>query len=172
MKAVTVFYAFSALTIFSACSGADNSSVGQGTNCQTTCPLGSNVVESREAKSACQASASANAIIQSGGATFACSGEGECLITCQVAIECSDGTLSMSRSADGSEELKCERETDPCAGKDCSGHGRCRNLNGAAQCDCDDGFEADGVQCVARVSYGCDAFCQVDAQCFGLNNCL
>lgn len=41
--------------------------------------------------------------------------------------------------------------SDPCAGIDCSGHGRCSVVEGNALCDCDAGFIRDndgGLQCV------------------------
>jgi hypothetical protein len=38
---------------------------------------------------------------------------------------------------------------DPCAGQDCSGHGRCVVEDGAAACDCDAGYHAEGLECVA-----------------------
>ncbi|NMC71469.1 MAG: hypothetical protein GYA57_15575 [Myxococcales bacterium] len=40
-----------------------------------------------------------------------------------------------------------ESAPDPCAGVDCSGHGVCTAAGGAPFCDCDWGFEPDGLQC-------------------------
>ena len=138
--------------LLSGCAPAVDNALKQGSNCQTTCPLGSNVAESRDATAACQASASANAIVSSGRASYACSGQGECLITCQITVTCGGGTLTMSRGADGSEELKCDESADPCLGIKCSNHGRCRNNNGVAECVCYQGYQADGRECV--VTYG------------------
>ncbi len=38
---------------------------------------------------------------------------------------------------------------DPCEGVDCSGHGTCHVQDGQAVCDCEDGFLAQGLSCVA-----------------------
>ena len=37
----------------------------------------------------------------------------------------------------------------PCDGVTCSGHGKCANRSGTAICNCDTGYHADGVNCVA-----------------------
>jgi len=37
---------------------------------------------------------------------------------------------------------------DPCEGVTCSGHGRCFTDRGTAVCVCDDGYRADGLECV------------------------
>ena len=41
---------------------------------------------------------------------------------------------------------------DPCAGVDCSGHGVCVVNNLVAHCKCDDGFHAQGLECIANSS--------------------
>ena len=43
---------------------------------------------------------------------------------------------------------------DPCDGVDCSGHGRCFVDGDDAFCRCDDGFEDDGLECVAEGAGG------------------
>lgn len=45
-------------------------------------------------------------------------------------------------------------EADPCDGVTCSFHGSCRVENGTAQCECDRGFIAEGLGCVAEGSDG------------------
>ena len=37
---------------------------------------------------------------------------------------------------------------DPCAGITCSGHGSCVVVDGEAVCECDDGYEPDGLSCM------------------------
>jgi hypothetical protein len=40
-------------------------------------------------------------------------------------------------------------EQDPCDGVTCSGHGTCVVDGDSASCDCNDGYHADGLRCVA-----------------------
>jgi hypothetical protein len=49
-----------------------------------------------------------------------------------------------------------EETVDPCEGQDCSGHGTCVAENGAATCDCDAGYEADGLACVEETVDPCE----------------
>ena len=51
---------------------------------------------------------------------------------------------------------------DPCDGVDCSGHGRCFVDGEEAFCRCDDGFDDDGLECVAESADG-DADVDSDA---------
>ena len=144
--------------------GATDSGVEAARACTTECPLGSNVSENREASSKCGGGASVSGFFSSSGGNFACAGEGSCQIVCEVAVTCESGNLRLSREtrADGTkvEEVVCDSADDPCADVDCSGHGRCRNNNGAAECECDTGFFDDGQACVA-----CDAAHAADADC-------
>ncbi|MCD6497990.1 MAG: heparinase II/III family protein [Deltaproteobacteria bacterium] len=54
--------------------------------------------------------------------------------TCDEGLACND---------DG----HCVR-ADSCEGVDCSGHGTCEVQDGAAQCQCESGYHADGLSCI------------------------
>ena len=66
---------------------------------------------------------------------------------------------------------------DPCQGVTCSGHGVCVNNNGTAECDCDSGYEPDGLDCVetlcacrerTKVDY---SLCQYAQRCTTAADC-
>ncbi|MFO7564020.1 MAG: hypothetical protein R6X02_15345 [Enhygromyxa sp.] len=66
-----------------------------------------------------------------------------------------DGTSGDGDSGDGdgdgdgdSGDGDGDGEPDPCAGVDCSGHGSCFENDGAAACNCDSGYLADGIECI------------------------
>ncbi len=69
-----------------------------------------------------------------------------------------DGTLQEGGGCNEGEivgEAICEdgRWVDyegPCLDVECSDNGACVEVDGDASCDCDDGFEADGLSCVAE----------------------
>lgn len=52
---------------------------------------------------------------------------------------------------------------DPCEGVRCSGHGVCRQAEGATLCDCDSGFVVSGLNCLEVGSLG--AACGPSATC-------
>ncbi len=58
-----------------------------------------------------------------------------------------DGTCETGLVCDETDQC-VEMEGDPCEGVECSGHGSCVVQDGAAVCECDDGFHADGQECV------------------------
>ncbi len=43
---------------------------------------------------------------------------------------------------------------DVCDGIKCSGHGSCLDIDGKPVCDCDEGYAADGLNCVAQACVG------------------
>jgi formylglycine-generating enzyme required for sulfatase activity len=146
------------LFMLSALTGCPDEASDDGTAgaeaCSTVCPIGSNVSESAEASAACSAEGEGEkGIVSSGEASYACAGSGSCMITCEVAIDCSDGTLRMTREtdADGAvrEEIICDRDVEPCWDIDCDGRGTCQVIQDAAECICDEGYENSGpVHCV------------------------
>jgi len=56
----------------------------------------------------------------------------------------SDGAVTQHDAAPGSDAV-----VDLCDGVDCSGHGTCVVTAGSAGCDCEPGYHAEGVSCVA-----------------------
>jgi len=61
--------------------------------------------------------------------------------------------------AGDAEDSDADADTDPCDGVTCSGHGRCLTDRGTPVCVCDEGFLAEGLECV------CDGACA--APCAG-----
>ncbi|MBW1878536.1 MAG: hypothetical protein JRJ84_09250, partial [Deltaproteobacteria bacterium] len=53
----------------------------------------------------------------------------------------------------------CDGNTEqegPCEGENCSGHGTCLEVGGEAECDCEDGYDPDGLSCVLDPCYEID----------------
>lgn len=119
-----------------------NEAIEAGTSCEETCPVGAQKISAKEASGSCGAngSYSPEGAAEGGGS---CVGTGECQVVCLYPTCGADQTLVISAT-----EFRCEAGGNPCVADACSGHGRCRNENGAAQCVCDPGFIADGLQCV------------------------
>lgn len=67
--------------------------------------------------------------------------------------ESSDGEASAdgSVSADGSASADAGDESGPCDEVTCSGHGTCVEHDGTPACECDEGYDADGLECVGAV---------------------
>jgi len=118
------------------------------------CPLGSNKIESREAQAVCSAGGSVNVILQQGDFNFVCSGSGSCLLVCEIAISCDNGTLTLSRTTDSSgtvqEEVVCDQSqwNALCAGVQCSGKGYCKVEDDEPNCVCNDDYFAMGLECL------------------------
>lgn len=117
--------------------------IEEGTDCGEECPVGAQKELAKKASGSC----GANGLFTAAGDTKAsgtCEGTGECQIVCRYP-ECPEGQ-SLEITA---ESFKClVNSSDPCASVTCSGHGRCRNNNGQAQCICDLGYYDDGAQCI------------------------
>ncbi len=68
---------------------------------------------------------------------------------------------SKEQNADG-------EQPDPCAGVECSGNGECVAVDGTRpSCDCDEGFHAEGLECVSDGSTDGDADADTDADSDG-----
>ncbi len=69
----------------------------------------------------------------------------------------------------------CINETNPCDGITCSSHGDCEVINNSPVCNCDEGFEADGLNCVEIISDVCNGVtCSNNGYCvnrFGAAMC-
>ncbi|MCD6498272.1 MAG: hypothetical protein J7M25_08260, partial [Deltaproteobacteria bacterium] len=62
-----------------------------------------------------------------------------------VSVGCSDDS---SGSANNGNNGNNGNNAEPCAGVDCSGHGTCNVVDGAAQCSCEDGYHVvDATSC-------------------------
>ena len=59
----------------------------------------------------------------------------------------------------------CDSATDPCFGVTCTGHGTCVVQDDAASCDCDQGYHAQGLECLSDTDP-----CQ-DVDCSGHGTC-
>ena len=74
--------------------------------------------------------------------------------TCDEGLVCNDDNI-------------CEKETtDPCEGVDCSGHGDCALLDDEPVCVCDDGYHAEGLECVEDAGTPCEG-----VDCSGHGSC-
>ncbi len=75
------------------------------------------------------------------------------------------GAAALIFSSGCSQENKVDDAAfDPCNGVDCSGHGECVVIDGnTAACDCEEGFEADGLECVANGSADADSDTDTDS---------
>lgn len=134
-------YLLFVLLLLTSC--AADEAIKAGTSCDESCPVGAQKVSAKEARGSCGGDGTFNPETFEVGAGGQCVGSGECQVVC-LYPKCGDGqTLVIT-----AEEFRCEAGLDPCARVDCSGHGRCRNNNGQAQCICDRGYEADGLACV------------------------
>ncbi len=127
-----------------------NEAIKAGTSCDESCPVGAQKVSAKDATGSCGAngSYSPEGEAEGGGS---CVGTGECQVVCLFPACAANQTLVIS-----STEFRCEAG-DPCVAETCSGHGRCRTENRAAQCVCDPGYVSDGLDCVAGVAPGADA---------------
>jgi formylglycine-generating enzyme required for sulfatase activity len=131
-----------ALVLFLLSCAADKA-IEEGTDCDETCPVGAQKVSAKEAHGSCGGDGSFNPTSLDVSAGGQCVGSGECQVVCMYP-QCNDGqTLVITADA-----FRCEAGLDPCVRVDCSNNGRCRNNNGQAQCICNEGFEADGLECV------------------------
>ena len=114
-----------------------------GTDCDESCPVGAQRISAKAASGSCSGDGSFNPTDGSASGGGQCVGTGECQVVC-LYPSCDDSqTLVISET-----EFRCEASAGPCEDVDCSGHGRCRNNNGQAQCVCDSDYEADGLECV------------------------
>jgi len=62
------------------------------------------------------------------------------------------GATERQPGPDARTDVRTEREagsTDPCQGVACSGHGKCVISSGQAACTCDQGYQPQGLACVA-----------------------
>ncbi|MBN2693487.1 PPC domain-containing protein [bacterium] len=60
--------------------------------------------------------------------------------------------------------------TDPCSGVTCSNHGTCVNTNGVASCNCDTGYHAVSLTCVADTTDPCSGVtCSNHGTCVNTN---
>ena len=75
-----------------------------------------------------------------------------------------DGDADSDVDADG--DVDDDELIDPCEGLACSGHGACGSEDGTARCDCDDGYHAEGLACIADASDG-DADTDADGDADG-----
>lgn len=114
-----------------------------GTSCDETCPVGASKTSAKSAQGSCGADGKFVPEGYEVEASGECVGSGECQVVCLYPVCADDKTLVIT-----ADEFRCEAGLDPCAKVDCSGHGRCRNNNGQAQCVCDDGYVDDGLVCV------------------------
>jgi len=64
------------------------------------------------------------------------------------------GVLVAVAACDGNEDT--EDTDDPCDGVTCSGNGTCVMVEAAAECDCDAGYDAVGLECVLDPCYHVD----------------
>ncbi|MEZ4474213.1 MAG: hypothetical protein R3F60_26175, partial [bacterium] len=61
-----------------------------------------------------------------------------------------DGDDATPDAGRGAADATADAATDLCAAFDCSGHGRCVvDVEEILSCDCDDGFEAQGLDCIS-----------------------
>ncbi len=135
---------FALYTILSGCASSD--AIEAGTDCDEQCPVGAQRISAKAASGSCGGDGSFNPVDSSVSGGGTCVGSGECQVVC-LYPDCSDGqTLVITET-----EFRCEAsdEADPCKDVTCSGHGRCRNNNGQAQCVCDEGYYDDGLECIA-----------------------
>lgn len=66
-----------------------------------------------------------------------------------MAAGCSDDD-----SADtNNNNVNSNSNQNPCQGVTCSGHGECQVVGGQAACDCDNGYHAEGLDCVVDGAY-------------------
>jgi hypothetical protein len=70
-----------------------------------------------------------------------CSGKGACVVNDSGKAQCNcfDGYIA--------NDLECK---SACDGIECSNHGTCKLEAGAATCECDDGYEAYGTDCLDK----------------------
>ncbi len=95
---------------------------------------------------------------------------GPCLDPCQ-GVQCGLNAHCIYRMAP---ECECDPgfsgpgclPDDPCDGVDCDGQGRCVSDRGQARCDCEAGYHAQGLHCVADEG-PCDG-----QECSGRGECL
>ncbi|PKN24741.1 MAG: hypothetical protein CVU65_10910 [Deltaproteobacteria bacterium HGW-Deltaproteobacteria-22] len=81
---------------------------------------------------------------------------GACMLVLVMIIGCDDdssgnnGTNNVNNVNNNINNINNLNNVDLCAGIDCSGHGACVvDGQGLAACDCDPGYEADGLACVS-----------------------
>ncbi|MBN2695424.1 hypothetical protein JXR93_12250 [bacterium] len=76
--------------------------------------------------------------------------DGACVLK---AGRCNTSSNCLTSQICNTETHACEEPTiDPCEDVTCSNHGECQNSNGVASCSCDDGYKANGLDCVLLCS--------------------
>ena len=117
--------------------------IEEGTSCEEECPVGGEMVSTKEAGGACGADGSYHleGTVEASGE---CKGTGSCEVVC-LFPEC-EGDKTLVITAD---EYRCEGYANPCDNEDCDGHGTCKIVNDAPTCDCDPGYDAAGLHCEA-----------------------
>lgn len=120
---------------------AADKAIEEGTDCDQECPVGAQVQLAKEASGSCGADGSYKELgaVEASGK---CSGSGECQVVCMYPKCGVTQTLKITRDA-----FICEATSDKCATVDCDGHGDCRVVNDAAVCECDVGYETNGIHC-------------------------
>ncbi len=83
-------------------------------------------------------------------------GDGDCHDSCvedgYITGVCEDDECRCINTADG--DADGDSDGDPCATVDCSGHGECGVFGGEPRCVCDDGYRAEGLNCVPESTDG------------------
>jgi hypothetical protein len=63
----------------------------------------------------------------------------------------------MAAACDGNTDTDTDTDTEgPCDGVTCSGNGDCVEVGDEAECDCDDGYRPDGLDCIVDPCYEID----------------
>lgn len=124
------------LVAHSACTADE--AIKAGTDCDQECPGGAQMTFAKEASGSCGADGSYKATGEA-SASGVCRGSGECQVVCTYP-KCSENQTLVIRET----EFRCEAASDLCAKVDCDGHGKCRVVNDAATCSCDEGYVAKG----------------------------